>query len=346
MAETEALTDVMRLLRAWDAGASEAGAPPANTLGALGTAMRLGVGEPVAAALEPRLPPAAARLTLTPVRAAAARAAEAAAAQLASIGRALEAAGLSAVALKGAAFVAEQGRPAPWRPMVDLDLLVPRADLEAAVAALVAEGYAGEHAAHVATDYHYPALLPSGPGLSVELHVDLGWRRTAPLDGLAARAAPGALPGLRVPTPGDRLAHLVHHAQIADGGHAARVVPLRAALDWRRLTRDAGADPAAARARFDAAGLAPAFDAFAAFAAAVWDEPAPASPAARRWAEDALAALAEPGLAARRARRFDPRRAFGALTEPRLMAHAAAVMLNPVRLRRLGRGLMDGLRAG
>jgi len=346
MAETEALEDVLRLMRAWDAGAPAEEAPPANTLGALAAAMRLGVGEPVAAALAPRLPPAAARLTLAPVRGASAEAAAAAAAQLAGIGETLRAAGLSAVALKGAAFVAESGRPAPWRPMIDLDLLVPRDRLEAAVAALVAEGYRGDHRAHVATDYHYPALLPDGPGLSVELHVDLGWRRTAPLAGLADRTRPAALPGLAVPAPDDRLTHLVHHAQIADGGHAARVASLRAALDWRRLTQDAGAGPAAARARFAEAGLAPAFDAFHAFAAAVWDEPAPSSRAARRWASDALAALAEPGLARRRARRFDARRALGALGEPRLLAHAAAVILNPTRLRRMSRGLIQSLRAG
>ncbi|MGM0584940.1 MAG: nucleotidyltransferase family protein [Pseudomonadota bacterium] len=329
--------ETLALLRAW--GRGEAPAPPqARVLDILAFAEAHGVSWPVCSALSTVLPPPAAELLLRPVMQAREARAGALAAQFRQVVGHLSRAGLRPVALKGAAALAEAGgAPLPWREMIDLDLMVAPAELPRAVEALRAAGYTGDWNAHVPTDYHFPALFPREGGVaSVELHTRPGWSRRGPLRGLAERARPSALPGVLAPAPGDRLAHLVHHAQIADRGFHRRALRPRDMLDWRSLREGGDIDLDRLAARFEAAGQGPPFRAFAALMAWLWEDPAPAGAceAETRWAQQALAALADPALAETHARRDRLPAALAALTTRETLAHAAAGALNPARLRR------------
>ncbi|MDF2235538.1 nucleotidyltransferase family protein [Albimonas sp. CAU 1670] len=338
------VAETLALLRAWETGATPP-APKARALDLVAFASDNGVAWAVCDALSRRLPPPVAQLLLRPAMAPREAVAERMAAQLRDLAALLSAAGVEATALKGAAtVVAAGGAPAPWREMTDIDLLTDEADLPRAVQALLDAGYTGDVEAYVATDYHFPALYPPpGRGVAtVELHARTGWSHGGPLRDLGARALPSALPGLRVPTAEDRLIHLVQHSQVADRRHHRRSVRLRDALDWRLLTR---ADPAAPGGPADpeaaAARLAPglprkAFKSFATLMARVWETPAPARWEARHgaWAEQTLAALADPALAERWREQDRRRAAWDAVTSRETLAHLVAGSLNAARLRR------------
>lgn len=329
--------ETLALLRAWAREEAPA-APQTRVLDILAFAEAHRVSWPVCAALARVLPAPATELLLRPVMAEREAQAGALAAQFRALAVRLSEAGLRPAALKGAAVLADNGGdPASWREMVDLDLLVAPAELPRAVEVLRAAGYTGEWDAHVPTDYHFPALFPPEGGVaSVELHTRPGWSRRGPLAGLAGRAVPSALPGMDVPAPEDRLAHLVHHAQIADRGFARCAVRPRDMLDWRMIRERGDIDLDRLAARFDVAGQGPHFRAFAALMSRLWEDPAPkgAGEAETRWAQQALAALADPALAEAQARRDRLPAALSALTTRETLAHAAAGALNPARLRR------------
>ncbi len=341
--------DALGLLRVWD------GADPRRVFDRLpdcaltellAFADRHRIGYAAAAALAPVRAafgaPSVAPL-LAPAQAA--REAEAAAifSQLADIGAALAAAGVEAVALKGGAHVAEAGAPVAWREMIDLDLLVDESALPAAAAALGARGYDADHDAYVpGGDYHYPAFFPpEGRGLTVELHVRLGWDAGASLAPAAviARSAPSPLPGLRVPAREDRLAHLLHHALTVDRGHARRALRLRDALDWRALG-GAGLHEALA-GRFAAEGRSELVRDWAALMSAIWNEPCPAAwrRAASGWTGEVLQGIADPEAVARRAARDARGAVLRAIASPDMRRHLARSALNPARLRRFLRRL-------
>lgn len=359
--------EVLRCLRAfaWDAFGPLPGAAPPPPLDGklpvpltdlLRVAEYEGVTEAVAAGLLLRLGDqagAAAMLLEGPRRLARAKAC-AYRAELADLGRILSGAGVVAVALKGAAMLAEadaETLPA-WRDMIDLDLLVAPDALASAVKALQAEGWTGDVAAFSpSTDYHFPALFPPGDApATTELHLRLGWRKGGPLapEGLIARAGPSVIPGLRTPSTADRIAHLVLHAQIADRRFARGTARLRDGLDWRMLTARADAPDMARIAAVLRGGGAQAgqgAEAFAALQALIWDAPCADAGWARRhgaWANAALARLGDPAAhaAAKSADRLGEWRA--AFASPAMLRHMAAGMLNPARrarfLSRLGIG--------
>ncbi len=338
------VAQTLALLRAWESGATPA-APSARTLDLVGFAAAQGVAWPVCQALSRALPAPVAALLLRPAIEGREAHADRLAAQLRDLAALLHAAGLEAAALKGAAAIAAAGgEPAPWREMVDLDLLVAPADLPRAVDALRGAGYTGDAEAYVATDYHFPALYPPpGAGVAtVELHTRTGWARRGPLREIGARALPGALPGLRIPTAEDRLVHLVQHAQIADRRRQRRSLRLRDALDWRLLTRTetpapgGPADIEAAAERFSSGRPRKAFQSFAVLMSRIWETPVPPAWEARHaaWAEEVLAALADPARA-ERWREADRRREFwDTLTSREALGHLALGSLNPSRLRR------------
>ncbi len=122
--------------------------------------------------------------------------------------------------LKGAALVDEAYQHPGLRPMGDLDLLVPRADLERAHEALGALGYAvrgrprlRDEAAWVASMHHHLPLVRAGGSVTVELHYRL-FVDPAGIDhdALWARAVPSALhPPHLLPAPEDLLLHVAVH---------------------------------------------------------------------------------------------------------------------------------------
>src|SRR5262249_945893 len=153
--------------------------------------------------------------------------------QCIEVGSILSKANLRAVLLKGAAWLFDGSSiSAADRMMVDIDLLVPAEDVDAAVKALIACGYYEPDDSLVEIEhFHHPPLLPPGGETCVEIHRDLSHRPGL----LAARAvldaASQVAPGLLLPALRHRLLHNVIHGQIENGDRAGHVVNLRDTLD-------------------------------------------------------------------------------------------------------------------
>ena len=101
--------------------------------------------------------------------------------QLGGIGEALSAAGVPHAPLKGAARLLARDPAARWSHMDDIDILIPRDDIDAAVRALGDRGYRfkcdlraqnGYRALH----HHLAPLVADDGGKPVELHVSLEFR--------------------------------------------------------------------------------------------------------------------------------------------------------------------------
>jgi hypothetical protein len=86
------------------------------------------------------------------------------------------------VLLTGAARLHANEADAHWSSINDLDLLIRERDADAAIAALERLGYrpdetGGSVAWYRARHHHLVPLVPPGPGLPVELHLVIGWRK-------------------------------------------------------------------------------------------------------------------------------------------------------------------------
>ncbi len=138
---------------------------------------------------------------------------------LLSISGALNRHGIEPIVLKGAALLASRPKqPVAWRFLSDLDLLVSAEGLPQAVAALVEIGYAPREADYdPARDAHYPALIAPSGRFAVELHTRLFAERCLPALEVRLPAAAKLVQRdgvrYRLPTPADRIAHLIVHAQ-------------------------------------------------------------------------------------------------------------------------------------
>lgn len=170
-------------------------------------------------------------------------------------GRALAAAKVTALLLKGAAWLFEPGPGRADRMMRDIDILVPHDDLDATMAALLGAGFERSpivlsEAGHI---HEHPLRHPDHPVL-IEVHVELATRpELLPVGPIFARAR-GVAPGLALPAARDRIAHNVVHAQLTNGEYRGGVLNLRDATDlgrlvaaafdscdWQELARDAAA---------------------------------------------------------------------------------------------------------
>jgi hypothetical protein len=139
---------------------------------------------------------------------------------LRAVAKALSAAGLSALLVKGAALALDVYPDPAARPMGDVDLLVRRADRDRVVAALRAAGatehpHAGRpHSAELLAEVQLTVPLGATSTL-VEVHTSLDKLVARPVDEVAifcrARAAPG-LPGLLIPAPEDHALLVALHA--------------------------------------------------------------------------------------------------------------------------------------
>lgn len=189
--------------------------------------------------------------------------------ELTILSKLLGAAGIRAIALKGA-FLAYHAYPeAALRPMRDLDILVPEDQLVDAWNTLLAAGArsAGEgdsaedlrrdHALH-AGKHHLPALLSPSGFSKVELHRGVQSaasamerdRNTLLLQGVWGHAitSPIATAPVEFPAPTDMVLHLIMHAAY---DHLLNNGPLvlsdiafllrRHAVDWERFWRTADA---------------------------------------------------------------------------------------------------------
>lgn len=161
------------------------------------------------------------------------------------------------VLLKGAALVDHVYEHPGLRPMVDLDLLVPRADVQRAHDALQALGYTVRGARlsrdddwQLAERHHHLPLVKTGGSVMVELHHQLLVDRPAlDVEGVWRRAGPSPhVPSALVPAPEDLFLHVAAHyaldrmnrsqsslGQVADIARIARHWD----LDWSALVERA-----------------------------------------------------------------------------------------------------------
>ncbi len=118
-----------------------------------------------------------------------------------TLGKALRAAGIPVIALKGLALRSSLYAPHHWnRGPADIDLMVPRDELERAAKVMDEAGFVGlgKYPPAFYRHHHHlePRTLPSRPGVLVDLHwtiaraphpfqIDLEgmWRRSIPLEG-------------------------------------------------------------------------------------------------------------------------------------------------------------------
>lgn len=153
--------------------------------------------------------------------------------------RALNAAGIRPILLKGAAFLAEGSYPdIGMRMLADLDILVPQMQLHAASNALIDVGFSPPRTElpTPAGHHHLPAQTKAATGVTVELHREpteppfrgllcsrLGFESAEPIrfrgcDALLLSAT-------------DRVAHNIVHGQLSDRNHRRGVPELRQLLD-------------------------------------------------------------------------------------------------------------------
>jgi hypothetical protein len=208
--------------------------------------------------------------------------------------------GVRAVPLKGLhSLLAGTWPDRAARTMVDLDVLVEAGRAEQAYAWLLGAGYAehtdpvGEHA-----DHHLPMLRRDD--VTVELHTELlvsRWRALAPAHDVLERAMFRPTPGgaLLLGDDVDSFVHLVAHAQLQEETYTLLGLPLRALYETARHVVDAK-DMAAARERFERAGVAHVFDAHLDAAHRLFGAAAPSDHALRRASTHTR--LAEVGVAA------------------------------------------------
>lgn len=164
---------------------------------------------------------------------------------LAALAERLARAGVIPVALKGAAFLADDAEAiAGWRFMSDLDLLVRPEELAQAVAIAEAAGFRSlAHAYEPETQAHFPPLLSPCGAFTLELHTRLFGLGDYGIDIERLRAAsvpaPAMPDGLRVPAARDRILHAVMHAQLHNRNLAARRLVLKDVLDLAMLPQEA-----------------------------------------------------------------------------------------------------------
>jgi len=161
--------------------------------------------------------------------------------------RALNAAGIEPLVLKGAARLFDGLYRTPGhRFMLDVDLLVPEARIEEAGGLLRANGYAWmDLGRNTYEPHHLPPLLNQHAGLVVELHHSLG-RGCAgmlPADELIARSKVIAIDDarLRIPSREHQIVHLIAHSCVQHQGWLGSPILLRDLVEGALLLQ--GADP-------------------------------------------------------------------------------------------------------
>jgi len=160
-------------------------------------------------------------------------------------------AGVPVIVLKGAFLAEAVYGDVAVRPMCDVDLMVPRADLPRARAILLGLGGTSEHATDIEwccrTSAHLPAVVIHG--LIVEIH----WTLVAPIGpvsvdvaGLWDRACPASIAGVDVLglSPEDLLLHLCLSASCRNGligglrpfsDIVETILRCRGEMDWSQI---------------------------------------------------------------------------------------------------------------
>jgi hypothetical protein len=176
--------------------------------------------------------------------------------RLRGLGAALGAAGVPWLPLKGCDLGTRAYRNPEERPVGDIDVLVPRADLPRVQAALRAAGWRGladsPRMERYLRDEGYAWQAQDSAGLLLEVHVRLWGIVPA---GLGAALLAAAVPDPTLGSSGRRLP--LAHAWLVAAVHSWLNPPPRPLLSWWDLERIAAAEPALADA---AVRLAEAWD--------------------------------------------------------------------------------------
>ena len=262
-----------------------------------------------------------------------------AAAHLAAL---LEDHGIACVFLKGAATVLADPAGAPWRPLSDLDVLVPVDRIEEAARLLKAAGYRqSDYVTGFAEQlhHHYPALTGED-GTMIELHVRLmqdAERDPVPPDAVFAMAGTVVRNGqsFRLPCPEHRMFHLLAHAQISNWGRVLRQVSLRDLLEARHVATQHAIDWDSVDRSFRSIGARRELDGFLAAAHDLIGLEFPYGEARRRqaerWAGTAVRAFRDPGPRWRTAMRMTAAYVAALLTRPQRLRLAWLTLVSPSR---------------
>lgn len=265
-------------------------------------------------------------------------------AQLADIDGTFRQAGLTGVALKGAAELLAPLHPDPAaRFLSDLDILLPAADLQRAVVLFQDQGAVSQEEDEINQrgHHHLEPLWHREWPVPLELHRGFGpdaARGILPADAVAREARATGLSALCVPSPAHRLAHAVLHAQISPPRYHERALSLRDLVEVEAMMRHlTEGEIAEARTCFETNGALEAWEAFHAARDMVFGDGTGADPypaAARAWAEHALTNFGRPGrrqwaLFLRLARYYSQTLLF----DSERRRHYARQLLTPGRLR-------------
>lgn len=173
------------------------------------------------------------------------------AAELVRIAEVLRQAGVAAIPFKGPAFELAVGQAVEGREMDDLDVIVQERDLERAVAALAALGYAPSVPAHALAS---PWLTRAGFELALtapgELLLELHWRLgpawfpvPIAVGDVFARLRPREILGMAVDWPAPEELFLMHAVDGVKAGAAtlrwlrdlAAILRMHRQIDWTRV---------------------------------------------------------------------------------------------------------------
>ena len=211
--------------------------------------------------------------------------------------------GIEPVFLKGLAFILEAEDHAPWRQVSDIDALIPADAAPAAIDALRNAGYlpgANEAVFSSVGHHHLVPMIEPASGLAIELHTKISNDQSivAPTKDISSRAVQisSGGSGFAIPSPEDRLIHLVVHAQISNMGYSLRNMHLRDSLDLSHLARLHDLDWPSIDKDLAAANVKHQAEAFLATAEAILPAgiPLPVSVAAAKWAATATRQLHRP----------------------------------------------------
>src|SRR5581483_7853621 len=175
---------------------------------------------------------------------------------LLELGHAAAAEGFAFAVMKGAAWVLEEGEAAaPWRWMVDIDVLVDPdrfLTLASFMERLGWRPFVGGKSDGVS--FQAPYANANAPCL-VEVHRHLGWRHTLLAPRAVFQSARTVAPGLLLPAPWCRAFHAIIHWQVQDSGLSRALIRPKDMIDIDRLLRRDDCDWEAVVAQARAAGM-------------------------------------------------------------------------------------------
>jgi len=197
---------------------------------------------------------------------------------LLELGRKAAAEGFAFAALKGAAWVLEDGdNAAAWRWMIDIDVLVDQHRFETIPTFLERLGYVrfSDNARYEVNFHLAPYAKPNGPA-TVEVHRHLGWQHELLPPQMMFNSSRPVADGLLLPAPWCRAYHAFIHWQLQDFGKARTTIPLKEIVDIDRFLRRPDIDWAALAAHARGNGTTKACEAAIALTVSLFGAPCPA----------------------------------------------------------------------